>query len=55
LPIVQDQVTAIIDCDFGTPELIKRATIGHAFERQRQSRRFREIRKPASAHENGSL
>ncbi len=55
LPVVQDQVAAIIDRKFRTGNSVKRATIGHAFERKRQSRCFPEIRKPTSAHENGPL
>src|SRR5437773_3702627 len=55
LPVVQDKVTAVIDCDLRATEFIKAAPIGHAFKRERQSRRVRKIRKRATAHEHGPL
>src|SRR5205823_812236 len=55
LPVVQDKVTTVIDCDLGATEFIKSASIGHGFEGERQSRRVRKIRKCASAHEHGPL
>lgn len=32
LPVVQDKVTTVIDCDLGATEFIKGAPIGHAFK-----------------------
>src|SRR5882762_9037912 len=48
LAVVQDKVTTVIDCELGATEFIKSAPIGHAFNREPQSRRVRNIRKRAS-------
>src|ERR1700681_3522705 len=48
LPVVQDEVTAVINRKFRAINLVERTTVEHAFQGERQSRCLCEIRKPAS-------